>query len=252
MRTRSFLRRGTLICPLLLTGIVFAASNWQKDPGQWTSEDVYQILNDSPWSKSVTVVVARQLSDGGRGEGGGTWGEGVPGGQGRGTWGGLGTGGMGGGGMGRGRRGYPSEEGPTVTIRWGSSLPVRLAEAKSAGGAVDEAALKPMDHYVIAVIGLPKSGFEPKNSDRDSAPSDDALIDHLKTVTVLAYGHQRIGPDKIELNQGRDGRTVFYFDKSDPITMHDKDVEFRITGDHMEVRKKFALKDMQYEGKLDL
>jgi hypothetical protein len=227
---------------------------WQKEgPTQWTSEDVYQILNDSAWSKSVKVSVARTTGyGGGQGSGGGNggvWGEGMPGG------GGMGRGGMGGGGMGRRGRGYPpAEQSNPVTVQWASALPVRLAETKMGGGTPDAGALKAMDEYVIAVIGLPKSGFQPRQSS-DSSGSDsdgEALADHLKVITVLSSGHQRLNPTKVELNQGRDGRAIFHFEKSEPITLEDKDAEFRITSDRMEIKKKFALKDMEYQGKLEL
>jgi hypothetical protein len=237
-----------IVAVVVITGAVMAASSWQKeDPAQWTSEDVYQILNNSPWSKSVRVVEARtsDYGDGSaRGGNGGVWGEGMPGG-------GMGRGGMGGGGMGRGRRGggYPQGQSATATVQWASALPVRLAQAKLDGGAADSA-MKPLDEYVIAVLGLPKSGLQARGSDSDS--SDDALADHLKVLTVLSFGNQRLNPTKVELNQGRDGRTVFHFEKSEPITVQDKDVEFRITSDGMELKKKFALKDMEYQGKLEL
>jgi len=74
----------------------------------------------------------------------------------------------------------------------------------------------------------------------------------LKVITVLSFGSQRLNPTKVELNQGRDGRTVFHFEKSEPVTVQEKDAEFRITSDHMEIKKKFALKEMEYQGKLEL
>ena len=244
-----------------MVGVASAGSSWQKeDPSQWTSEDVYQIMNNSPWSKpaSVRVATTRGYGDQGTGNPGGSppWGESGPmpgGGMGRG--GGMGGGGMGGGGMGRGRGGggYPSEQSSTVTVQWESALPVRLAEAKTSGSAPDPASLKPLNEYVIAVIGLPKSGLMPQGS--IAGPSDESdlrLADRLKTVTVLSVGHQRLSPTKVELNQGRDARTVFHFQKSEPITLHDKDVEFRIQADRLDLRKKFALKDMEFQGKLEL
>lgn len=245
---------GYIVAPFIIGGIALAASAWQKDdPAQWTSEDVYKLLNDSPWSKSVQVAVSmRAYGDESPRGGGGTWGEGIPGGAGRGGWGGMGGPGMGGPGMGRGRRGYPgSEQGPAVTVRWVSALPVRLAEAKSAGGSTDAEPAKPMDQYVIAVIGMPRSGFAPKGSE-NSSEDDDKYVDHLKTITVLSYGHERLSPDKVMLNQGRDARTLFYFDKTDPITLKDKDVDFRISSDRMEIRRKFPVKEMEFQGKLEL
>ena len=249
--------RGMTLLSLAAASIAAAASAWQKEaPSQWTSEEVYQILNDSPWSRSVKVVVARGANYGGQGSsGGGTWGEGMPGGggMGRGGWGG---GGMGGGGMGRGRRGgNPTGDQTTpVNVQWQSALPVRLAETKLSGGTPDPAALKPEDQYVIAVVGLPKSGFAPRNSDSGSGDNidDEQFADHLKVITVLSFGNQRLNPTKVELNQGRDGRTVFHFEKSEPVTIQEKDAEFRITSDRMEIKKKFALKDMEYQGKLEL
>lgn len=257
------MRKGSIfIQGLVLTSIAavaFAASSWQKDdPSQWTSEDVYQILNNSPWSKSVSVRIASVnpgYGDQGAGNGGngGTWGNGgqMPGG-GLGRGGGMGR--MGGGGMGRGRGTVPPEQSTTVTVQWQSALPVRLAEAKSSGGAVDAAAMKPLNEYVIAVIGLPKSGLGSQWSTGTSGDDsdDERLADHLKVITVLSVGHERLNPTKVELNQGRDGRTIFHFEKSEPITLHDKDADFRITSDRMEVRKKFALKDMEFQGKLEL
>lgn len=166
----------------------------------------------------------------------------------------MGRGGMGGG-MGRGRRGgNPSaDQSMPVTVQWESALPVRLGEAKLSGGEVNAAAIKPLNEYVIAVVGLPKSGFQPKQGGSSGEePDDEQLADHLKTLTVLSYGSQRLNPIKVELNQGRDGRAIFHFEKSEPITLQDKDAEFRITSDRMEIKKKFALKDMEYQGKLEL
>lgn len=260
MCRRSVFVEAIVLTSMVSVSIAVAGSSWQKnDPSQWSSEDVYQILNNSPWSKSANVTVARGSGYGDQGNGGnnGTWGEAVPGG-GMGRGGGLGGGGMGGGGMGRGRgnrSGYPrSEQTTTVTVQWQSALPVRLAEAKMSGGAADPAAMKPLNEYVIAVLGLPKSGFGLQSSTSSSGgDSDDVkLADHLKVITVLSVGHEQLNPTKVELNQGRDGRTIFHFEKSEPITLHDKDVEFRIRADRMEIRKKFVLKDMEYQGKLEL
>ena len=141
-----------------------------------------------------------------------------------------------------------------MTVQWESALPVRLAEAKTNGGAVDPAAMKPLNEYVIAVVGLPKSGFASRDTTNSSADDSDdtSLADHLKVITVLSVGHERQNPTKVELNQGRDAADYFSFQKSEPITMHDKDVEFRITADRMEIKRKFALKDMEYQGKLEL
>lgn len=228
---------------LLGAGIAVGGSTWDKDdPSQWTTEDVYKLLNNSPWSKSVRVTGVAQT---GR----------APGGMGRGGWGGMG-GGMGGGGMGRRGGGYPPAEPLTeVVVQWQSALPVRLAEARSDASSADPAAMKPLNEYVIGVLGLPKAKLLSQGPAADSSEddTDDAKIaERLKSITVLSVSHERLSPIKVELNQGRDGRTIFHFEKSEPITMQDKNAEFRITGSRAEIKQKFVLKDMEFQGKLAL
>src|SRR3981081_3328743 len=92
---------------------LFASDVWKtKDYTQWSSEEVYKVLNDSPWAKQMNVAVgesgARQRrSSSGQGRGGGMGGGGnnrggigFPGGGG-----GLGYPGSGGGYPGGGRGG---------------------------------------------------------------------------------------------------------------------------------------------------
>ena len=244
--SKSSLFAGSIAVTLLLgAGVAIAGSTWDKDdPSKWTTEDVYKLLNNSPWSKSVRVTGVAQS---GR----------TPGGMGRGGLGGMG-GGMGGmgGGMGRRRSGYPpAEQSTEVIVQWQSALPVRLAEARQDSGSADAAAMKPLREYVIAVLGLPTSRLLAKGPSGDSGSddTDDANIaERLKSITVLSVSHEHLNPVKVELNQGRDGRAIFHFERSEPITLQDKSAEFRITGERAEIKQKFALKDMEFQGKLAL
>jgi hypothetical protein len=137
-------------------------------------------------------------------------------------------------------------------------MPVRLAAAKKSGSGTDIGSLKPLDNYVIAVIGLPMRYIGGRSASSDSAETNTSederrLEDHLKTATsLLRSGHDSISPTKVELNQGADGRILFYFPKTEPITAKDKSVEFRIAMESMDLHKKFTLKDMEYKEKLDL
>jgi hypothetical protein len=149
--------------------------------------------------------------------------------------------------------------GPTeVTIQWQSALIVRIAAAKNAGGTVDPASFKTSDEYVIAVIGLPITalGGRAASADSDSTVSgeeEQRIEDHVKTsASILRPGHDPLAPVKVELDQGADGRMLIHFPKSDPITASEKSVEFRLATGRAEVRKKFPLKEMEYQGKLDL
>jgi hypothetical protein len=257
---------------LLSAGAILAFPDWQKsDPSQWTSDDVYRILNNSPWSKPSKIKVSDQSSGGygdqtsqGSSNPNGTWGNGgqMP----PGTGGGMGRRGMGGGGYGGAGRGgggsrpssTPKSQPVEVTVQWQSALPVRLAAAKKSGSSVDIGDLKPLDNYVIAVIGLPMRYIGGRSASSDSAETNTSvderrLEDHLKSATsLLCSGRESLSPTKVEVNQGADGRILFYFPKTQPITAKDKSVEFRIAMESMDLRKKFTLKDMEFKEKLDL
>jgi hypothetical protein len=259
----------TFSCALLGGGVLLASSDWQKaDPSQWTDRDVYQILNKSPWSKTSKIRVSSQDSGGyggqtpGTNNPGGTWGSGGQMPTGMGGMGRRGMGGGGYGGAGRGTSGAPpntkNSEPSEVTVQWQSALPVRLAAAKKSGGSVGVTSYKPLDEYVLAVIGLPMRYIGGHSASADSAEtnsSDDVrrLQDHLKSATsLLRSGHDPLVPTKVELNQGVDGRILFYFPKTDPITAKDKTVDFRIDMGSMDLKNKFVVKDMEYQEKLDL
>jgi hypothetical protein len=152
-----------------------------------------------------------------------------------------------------------SSQGPTeVTIQWQSALPVQIAAAKKIAENADLSTIKPLDNYVVAVIGLPMRALGGRAASVDSDQTTDEeetknLENRLKRSTeLLRSGHETLSPIKVELNQGADGRILLYFPKADPITAGEKTVEFRLTAGRTEIRKKFTLKDMEYHGKLEL
>src|ERR1700685_3652246 len=118
-----------------------------SDPSQWTGPEVYQILNNSPWSKTLKMNFSSGGSDGlGNQSAGNTNSNAgtLPPGAG-----GTGRRGMGGGSQRRYNSGGGggssssgnSRSGPTeVTIQWQSALVVRMAAAKEAGEAGDAGA----------------------------------------------------------------------------------------------------------------
>ncbi len=251
--------------------LLFAASDWQKsDPAQWSSNDVYQILNNSPWSKIVKTSFTNAKDSGDPLSSQSPTGSTPP----PPTTGGSlpGTGRRGGGYGGSSSRTYSSgdsskssksepsySQGPTeVTIQWQSALPVQIAAAKKADTSADISNIKPLDNYVIAVIGLPMRAIGGRAASVDSDQTTDeeeakSLEDRLKQSTeLLAGGHEAMHPTKVELNQGADGRILLYFPKNDPITIGEKTVEFKLVAGHTEIRKKFTLKEMEYKGRLEL
>lgn len=270
--------------------VLFAFADWaKKDPSAWTDSDVRAILTDSPWTKDAKLNFAGNMGGGqpggaGRG-GGGNWGGGGGGGMGGGGMGtgggGMGaSGGMGGGGYGRqggmggGQPGGGQPE-RLVTLQWVSAAPVRFALAKrqAAGQPVAEGApdfSKPMDQYVLAVSGFPNGGgrgggggWNHPDSDQSSdtgvtgdRPKRDPaqMAEKLKANSALnRKGHDPIHPDNVTWDDSNGSRVMMlFFPKTEPITLADKDVEVEISMGPMEIKKKFALKDMVYQGKLEL
>jgi hypothetical protein len=258
-------------CVLLSFGsLAFGAAHklTSDDPSQWTENDVYQILHNSPWTKPVKVnssaASAGSLNQGstpGNTSSNGNWGNNnsVPNGA---------PGAMGRRGMGRSQRTYNSGSGSSngssrspsseVEIQWQSALPVQIAAAKKDKADADVSSLKGMNEYVIALIGLPDTAIGGRAASIDSdttlnAEIEQRMCDRVKaSATLLRGGHDALKPDKVEVNQGKDGRILIYFAKSDPILLSDKSVEFRLIGDHVQLRKKFVLKEMTYQGKLVL
>jgi hypothetical protein len=252
-----------VLLAIIRAAAVGAAEVRNSDPSEWTGPEVFQILNNSPWSKPVKVDVPAPADNFGSQNAGNTAsnaGAAPP------AAGGMGRRGMGGGG--RTQRTYSSgssssgnssaRSGPTqVTIQWQSALVVRMAAAKKAGDPTDAASFKPLSEYVIAVIGLPITAVGGRAASSDSASTltgedEQRIEEHVKSSTSLICSGHKLTPVKVELDQGKDGRMLIYFPKTDPIKASDKSVEFRLAMTKGELRKKFPLKEMEYRGQLEL
>ena len=287
-RTVSLTSAGIVLGSTLL----LAYSDWaKKDASEWTDSDVRAILTDSPWTKQAKLNFAGNMGGGspggtGRMGGGGGYGGGQPGGGMGGPVGGGGMGGAGGGGGGMGGGGgYGGRQGGMgggqpgggqpdryVTLQWVSATPVRLALLKrqAAGQASAEGAHnfeKPMDQYVLAVSGFPTGGggggWNRQGGGQDGdvgttgdRPSHDPaqMAERLKANSELnRKGHDPIHPDNVTWDESNGSRVMMlFFPKTDAITLADKDVEIQIAMGPMEIKKKFTLKDMVYQGKLEL
>jgi hypothetical protein len=249
----------------LETSAVAASSEWRdEDPSQWTGRDVFLILNNSPWSKKLKITPSSEglagLTDQGANTGSSSSAPMPP------STGGMGhRGGMGGGrsrgtyGSGGGRNtSSTSKPGPTeVTVQCQSAIVVRMAATKNAGETVDVGSYKPLDEYVIAVIGLPITavGGGAASADSDSSSNQanqERVAENVKkSASIVRSGHDPLTPTKVELDQGSDGRMLIHFSKSDPIGQGDKNVEFHL-GTKSGLKTKFSLKEMEYQGKLQL
>ena len=144
-----------------------------------------------------------------------------------------------------GSTGAPEPQAP-ITIVWASAAPVRLAvlklRTKTPTDEEIENTTKLRPNYVIAVIGLPapEGGSDPK------ALASSAFLSVKGRAPQVANDstYRRIGNSDVYF---------FRFTRSSfPIAGTDQQVEFRMTMGKMEIRKRFDLKDMQYEGELAL
>jgi hypothetical protein len=232
---------------LSVSVLLFASDFWEKKKfGDWSGKEVQKMLKDSPWSQSVELGLP-----GGAGPNPGRGGRG-------GRGGGLGVnsasasdasgGGAAGAGPdsvgeigepgGRGGMGAPA--GVTAIIRWQSALPIRQAMAKMKFGS--EAAASPdaarilarsEHYYIVSVTGIPQQIRAAQGSLKIAGK------DAIQSVDVKA------SPDG--------GTRVLYFIfPRDPIALEDKEVEFATKVGSFDLKRRFRLKDMVFEGNLEL
>ena len=271
------LLRGIAIASLSAAAL-WAADFWaSKSYTEWSAKEVDKVLTGSPWSQKVTVVMNRGGFGGGsdsRGGGGfggpggagggGFGGGGVAGGSGGGPAGGGGGaggggvgrsgrsgGGGGGGGRGGGGGGQGMAPAMTVFVRWFSSIPVKQAMVRSRYGDEVATAKDAIDYlarqekfYVVTVAGLPgrMAGMVQRNPDA------------LKQGTMLKRKKKEpIKPEDIQTQAQQESANFFFmFPKTDAITIDDKDVEFIMKTERFELKRKFKLKNMVFNGELSL
>ena len=202
---------------------LWAAGFWEKKKfSDWSDKEVEKILKDSPWAHTVDIPMG---GGGGGGRGGGGGGDD------------FGGGGGGGGGV------------PTMSlvVRWQTALPMRQAMARERFGAeatTSAEAAKLLaadtDSYVIAFGPLPMPML------RDGPG--------LKSSAMLSVkGKEPI--HAADLKGERQGNMVvlyIFFPRAIPITVEGGDVEFAVKLNTTNIKRKFKLKDMMFDGKLEL
>jgi hypothetical protein len=221
----------------LCTLSLWAADFWTKPYTDWTDKEVQKIGNSSPWAREFSVA----LGGGGGAPGGGSGRRG------------------GGGGGGGGQNAAASADdvggaggGLTLYIRWQSALPVKQAVARAKYGA--QAASSPdakqylatdEPSYVIVVDGLNRGILGGGDADAIKKTS-------LEQTALIIKGKEPIKPTDFRIvGQGRIS-AVFAFPKTNPIDVDDKEVEFQTKLGTVSIREKFRLKDMMFNGKLEL
>ena len=220
----------------VLTATLWGAGFWdKKEFTQWSAKEIERTFINSPWAKKVTITgqVPMGAFSGGGGAGGrrrgGGGGGGVPGGGGggggiAGGGGGGGRGGGGGGGFGGGGGGQmPMAPSLELLVRFDEAMPVRHAKVKYRLGESTE--LTPemqqyldqeLDYYVVNVENLPQMLARMEEQPERLAT----------TARLRRKGHDDIYPAKVEVIPGSSLVFRYYFVRSDPIELSDREVEF--------------------------
>jgi hypothetical protein len=219
----------------LLPGLAIclcAADFWQTKPyTDWSDKDIQKLETNSPWSKQVP------LSLGGAG--------GAPD-------------------TGRARRGGSGSVGDidssvipsggasmSVTVSWRSALAFREAVVKEKFGAeaaTSADAKKIIDDdpkfYLVMVSGLPGRAVHGNDKTKDSL---------LQNTSLIVKGKDPIQATDVQTG-GNEQRALvlFFFPKTASLSLDDKEVEFSTKLGAIVVKQKFRLKDMMFNGKLDL
>ena len=253
---------------LIGVAILSAAGFWEtKDYTQWSAKEVRKILNNSPWAKKASLSFGGMGGPGGQGSRGGAGGGrggggGGRGGGGGGRGGGGGIPGGGGGGADSVRMSGPDTSGygragggqsppqPQLTIQWSGALPVKQALMRGRFGNEAHTAAEAKQflqrretHYLVSVSGF--SGRMARMSQN---------TDRLKETTSLKRKNtEPIRPEVVQMYTHEESVTLYVaFPRTDPIVLEDKNVEFEMKLGPMTVRRKFKLKDMLFDGKLEL
>jgi len=220
---------------------LMAADFWQKPYTDWADKDLQKMITNSPWAHSASVAM------GGPGGGGP---DAIPGGGGGG--GGRGGGPQGGGGAGGADAPIPGVRETEVTARWQSALPIRQAfvrlkyhaEAAKSDDAQKYLA-KEQPTYELVLSGPMQPFLRGKPDD---------IAKSLGDVTFLATKEKgAVKPVSIEVGKpGPSMDILIAFPRTTPYTVDDKEVEFSTKLGTATVKIKFRLKDMVFNGKLEM
>jgi hypothetical protein len=226
-----------------------AADFWQSKPyTDWNDKELQKIMNNSPWARSESVSMSgptapaigstsntkngddsapAPISEGGGGRGRGGGGGAAP---------------------------LPQAGGASVDIvaRWQSALPVKEAfvrfkyHAEAASAPEAKAMLdREETNYQIVLSG-------PMRPLLHGTPEE--LKKALGGATFLSSkGKGAMKPADVQISPGLKSMDVlFSFPRTMPYSLDDKEVEFSTRVGDVDLRYRFRLKDMVFNGKLEL
>jgi hypothetical protein len=260
------MKKQILAVSLLLAGglcTLLAADFWQtKKFTEWSEKEVQKMLSDSPWAAKVSIP----RPPGGCGGGGGKKGGGgmafLPQDEGGGGGGGISGGSMGGSGGGGGGKGGGGTGGGTtfsseieLTVRWVTALPIKQANVvrqygKEAGTSPDAVKrLAREEQFYIAQI----EGF-PGRLTPEAVTAGTQLV--VKGVPPISPAQVQLTPGA-STGRGAPPTNIFLvFPKAQPgahvLKVEDGEIEVDVNAPGLKLKRKFKLKDMVFDGKLEI
>ena len=228
--------RKAIFLPAVLTLALWAAQPpWKAGtPATWTPGDAQRVLNDSPWSQPTpagfgstgdedepppgpSIAVPQAGMAGPHGATDGRWD----------------------GGVGKRPRGGPPVF--NVVVRWDSALPVRQAFDRIHTPSVSPEQFE--TDYVITVLGLvPASpGSNPAQM----------LAEVRRYSRIWPKDKPPIGPVDAKLDETT-GALHLFFPRTPKIELSDREVTFQTRFGSLSIVKRFRLREMLYNGQLEL
>lgn len=243
------MQRAFLLLIGALAGCLLQASEpWkQKKYTEWTEKEIEKVLRDSPWARTVAISLSAGTQAGRdtgrrRRGGGGFGGSGTSGADAEGETGGVSR--------------SPSDDvgGAArrelrVLVRWQTALPVRQALAQQQLQAekitpeqAEQFVSRATDRYVVMLTGVPMGAMI------------GATPEAVKAATLLKAGDgKQVSVEDVRMSQGRMPELFFVFPRAAlPLDLASKSVEFVTKLGRLEIKKKFSLKEMLVDGKLEL
>jgi hypothetical protein len=200
----------------------------EKKPSDWSSEEIELLLNKSPWAKEAAVSYY-----GGQN---GPLSNTLPGTR-----------------SNRSNRNASSGTSPSATspadwkaiVRWESALPVREALKAKPSPDIEK-------YYILNMVGdVPSVGATP---DEDESQRK-SRFEALKLVTKLEHKGDAILLSRVAAAPKSAmslAGTLFYFSRDLALQPKDNQAIFSTKLGPIDVKCKFALKDMMYQGNLEL
>ena len=249
------IRAIAFLAALLLAATAWAGDPWKEKPyKQWTEKEAFKVLNESPWSRAVSVN-APWKAKGHDTAARGPYGE--PSAASRGAYGEKAA-------AGERPTGPTQDEGQaqatetTFQVRWTSARTMRQALARLLvlRGATQESeseklvAQQPQE-YELAVLGQDMTPFQQTDEIR------------LKEKAYLRpkKSKQKLSPSRVEIRRADDGKTVrqvvFYFSKKtdvgEPVvTPDEKGIDFALQAGEVELKVSFEPQKMAAKEGQDL